>query len=67
MFSVKADVIKKDTKIENNGVASLVTIPIHLEIYEPVSVKTRLNDIEMKIQITALRESIDFSECLLKF
>ena len=35
-------------------------------IYEPVSVKTGLNDIEMKIHITALRESINFSECFLK-
>ena len=30
------------------------------------TVKTGLNDIEMKIQITALRESINFSECFLK-
>ena len=28
--------------------------------------KTGLNDIEMKIQITALQESINFSECFLK-
>ena len=28
--------------------------------------KTRLNDIEMKIQIIALRDSINFSECFLK-
>ena len=34
--------------------------------YEPVSVKTGLNDIEMKNQITALRESINLSECFLK-
>ena len=34
--------------------------------FEPVSEKTGLNDIEMKIQITALRESINFSECFLK-
>ena len=34
--------------------------------YEPVSVKTGLNDIEMKIQITALPESINFSEYLLE-
>ena len=35
-------------------------------IFEPVFVKTGLNDTEMKIQITALRESINFSECFLK-
>ena len=35
-------------------------------IYEPVSVKTGLNDTEMKIMITELRESINFSECFLK-
>ena len=34
--------------------------------FEPISVKTGLNDIEKKIQITALRESITFSECFLK-
>ena len=34
-------------------------------IYMPVSVKTGLNEIEMKIQKTALRESIVFSECFL--
>ena len=28
--------------------------------------KSGLNDIEMKIQITALRESVNFSECFLK-
>ena len=28
--------------------------------------KTGLNDTEMKIQITALQESINFSECFLK-
>ena len=37
----------------------------YLNLNEPVSVKTGLNDIEMKIQITALRESISFSECFL--
>ena len=35
-------------------------------VCEPVSVKTGLNDIEMKIKITALPESINFSECFLK-
>ena len=35
-------------------------------IYELVSVKTGLNDIEMKIQITAQPERIYFSECFLK-
>ena len=29
--------------------------------------KTGLNDIEMKFQITAFRESINFSDCFLKF
>ena len=35
-------------------------------IFEPVSVKTGLNDIKMKIQVTTLRESINLSECFLK-
>ena len=48
---------------------SLVFEPLkfdYIYIIEPVSVKTGLNDIEMKIQITALRASINFSECFLK-
>ena len=35
-------------------------------IYMPVSVKTGLNDIEMKIQKTALQGNINFSECFQK-
>ena len=38
----------------------LIYIYIYIYIYEPVSLKTGLNDIEMKIQITALRESNNF-------
>ena len=35
-------------------------------IYEFVSVKTGLNDIQMKIKITALLESTSFSQHVLK-
>ena len=35
----------------------------HIYKIEPVSVKTGLNDIEMKIQKTILRERINFFEC----
>ena len=38
----------------------------HIYKIEPVSVKTGLNDIEMKIQKTILRERINFFECFLK-
>ena len=40
--------------------------PLLPNTHEPVSVKTGLNNIEMKINKTALRESISFSECFLK-
>ena len=36
------------------------------ELYMSVVLTIGLNDIEMKIQITPLRESINFSECFLK-
>ena len=36
------------------------------ELYMSVVLTIGLNDIEMKIQTTPLRESINFSECFLK-
>ena len=47
------------------NIKKIIEIP-YIYIYEPVSVKTGLNDMEMKIQKTALRESINLSECFLK-
>ena len=35
-------------------------------IYEPVSVKTGLNDMKMKVKITASLKSISFSQSFLK-
>ena len=47
-------------------VALLMIISPYIYIYEPISVKTGLNDTEMKIQITAFQKSISFSECFPK-
>ena len=58
---VKIDILSGRKEIGNYDYFSS-----HIYIYEPVSVKTGLNDIKMKIQKTALRESINFSECFLK-
>ena len=45
---------------------NLPCLPSSLCTYEPVSVKTELNDIDTKIEITTSLESIGLSICFLK-